>query len=54
MLSFGSILGAVAGDPTKFAVFYSCGNILSFMGYNNKKFRNKKMSKKNVFKKQFF
>ncbi|KAM3143787.1 hypothetical protein pb186bvf_004063 [Paramecium bursaria] len=31
-LSFGSLIGLLAGSPTKFAVSYSVGNLLSIFG----------------------
>lgn len=33
LLSFGSFIGVVTGNPTKFAIIYSLGNILSLVGY---------------------
>lgn len=33
ILSFGSIMGVLVGSPTKFAVTYTLGNILSLSGF---------------------
>lgn len=35
LLSFGSFIGVVTGNPTKFAIIYSLGNILSLIGYDH-------------------
>lgn len=33
ILSFGSIFGVFVGSPTRFALSYSLGNILSLLGF---------------------
>ena len=33
-LSFGSIFGVLVGSPTKFAITYTLGNILSLSGFD--------------------
>ena len=39
LLSFGSFIGVVTGNPTKFVIIYSLGNILSLIGYDHPSYR---------------
>jgi len=33
IFSFGAIIGILVGDPTKFAITMTLGNIIQFVGY---------------------